>query len=586
MQQLIDYLLKLSGTLMVLYLFYRLVLCRLTFHVWNRWYLLGYSLAAFFIPLVDIHPMLQRAQLNERIVGWVPVVSFNTFTENTDIQSGSTPDLVRMIVIVFLVGIFLLLTRLVIRYFSVARIRNSSQLLLDGQVKIYHVDDDVAPFSFGNAIFINRNKHTEEELFDIIRHEFIHVKQKHTIDILFSECLCIINWYNPFAWLLRNAIRQNLEFIADHQVLRNGIDRKKYQYLLLKVVGVPQSGLANNFNFTSLKKRIAMMNKLRSAKIQLVKFLFVLPLLTIVLLAFRNHQVKRGAEENGISSSRSVTKEQPVVSIFSDTIPKPKEPVKVQPPHVVRPNEKGFILTVTADQEETIVVVRDKQNKIVKAVSFGDWQKAAEKFESEYGKLSSEPAPEVPAPPAAPVPAEPPVGGWLPDNVSSIHIKDKIVTIGLKSGKTEVYDLNDPKQQKEFTETYQAVPRSAKNPPPVKIKPNPDSEPNKPNAPLIIDETSVLQPGEQLVLDSMVPRKSGDDVFVFGNKGKVTIQGLGEFDGLVIFNGKEYDIHSFNSAVKLYPADVQSVDVLSGDKARQLYGDKGKNGVIRITTKK
>ena len=84
----------------------------------------------------------------------------------------------------------------------------------------------------------------------------------------------------------------------------------------------------------------------------------------------------------------------------------------------------------------------------------------------------------------------------------------------------------------------------------------------------------------------MVPRKSGDDVFVFGNKGKVTIQGLGEFDGLVIFNGKEYDIHSFNSAVKLYPADVQSVDVLSGGKARQLYGDKGKNGVIRITTKK
>ncbi|WP_315818193.1 hypothetical protein [Paraflavitalea speifideaquila] len=63
------------------------------------------------------------------------------------------------------------------------------------------------------------------------------------------------------------------EFIADHQVLQAGLDRKQYQYLLLKVVGVPAFAMSNQFNFSSLKKRIAMMNKMRSAKVHLVKFL-------------------------------------------------------------------------------------------------------------------------------------------------------------------------------------------------------------------------------------------------------------------------------------------------------------------------
>ena len=69
--------------------------------------------------------------------------------------------------------------------------------------------------------------------------------------------------YNPFAWLIRYSIRQNLEFIADRQVVGNGLNKKDYQYHLLKVIGQARNRLANNFNFYSLKKRITMMNKMR-----------------------------------------------------------------------------------------------------------------------------------------------------------------------------------------------------------------------------------------------------------------------------------------------------------------------------------
>jgi beta-lactamase regulating signal transducer with metallopeptidase domain len=96
-----------------------------------------------------------------------------------------------------------------------------------------------------------------------------------------AEMLCILNWYNPFAWFIRHNIRQNLEFIADDNVVRSGMDIKAYQYHLLKVVGIPQYRIANQFNFSSLKKRIMMMNRAKTAKIHLVKFLFILPLIAV-----------------------------------------------------------------------------------------------------------------------------------------------------------------------------------------------------------------------------------------------------------------------------------------------------------------
>jgi TonB-dependent SusC/RagA subfamily outer membrane receptor len=121
------------------------------------------------------------------------------------------------------------------------------------------------------------------------------------MDILFAELLTIFNWYNPFAWLIRYSIRQNLEFIADRQVVENGFDKKDYQYHLLKVVGQAQYRLANNFNFSSLKKRITMMNKIRSARVQLLKFLFILPLPAVLLVAFRDRYTGLRYHRDGVA---------------------------------------------------------------------------------------------------------------------------------------------------------------------------------------------------------------------------------------------------------------------------------------------
>jgi len=97
-----------------------------------------------------------------------------------------------------------------------------------------------------------------------------------------------LNWYNPFVWLIKHAIKQNLEFLADDAVVNNGADKKSYQYLLLKVTGYSPLTIASGFKLSSLKQRIYMMNKTRTSQRHLLKLLFVLPLVAVMMVAFRN----------------------------------------------------------------------------------------------------------------------------------------------------------------------------------------------------------------------------------------------------------------------------------------------------------
>ncbi|MDR3714016.1 MAG: M56 family metallopeptidase [Puia sp.] len=281
------YLLKLSISLGVVWGFYQLLLRRLTFYNWNRWYLLVYSAFCFVIPLIDIRLFVKtEPSLQPLLVREFPVI-WNAPVYQAPAAAVSSWDLL-----------------LVVRLLSLRRIRRrATPVDGGGRFLVYDVNKPIIPFSFGRSIYINPRLHSQEEWKEIILHEYVHVRQHHTIDILLSELLCIVCWYNPFAWLIRFSIRQNLEFIADEQVLRNGSDKIEYQYHLLKVVGVAEYRIANNFNFSSLRKRIVMMNKMKSARLQLVKFLFIFPLMAVLLLAFRNKMAELTSKKQDLQES-------------------------------------------------------------------------------------------------------------------------------------------------------------------------------------------------------------------------------------------------------------------------------------------
>jgi len=338
----------------------------------------------FVIPFINVFTLVAEPQLQQSaIIRYIPAIEQMTTTyeaEETAIAVDAGFNYMQLIIIVIGAGMVFMILRLLVQYYSLFKMRSKAVLLYNDNVKLYHIDKPIVPFSFGRSIYINQGQHNEEELKEIIRHEFIHVKQRHSADIIWSELLCIINWYNPFAWLLRKAVRQNLEFIADEQVLQTGLDRKQYQYLLLKVIGVHSFSIATNFNFSSLKKRIAMMNKTKTAKVHLIRFLFMLPLLLVILLAFRNtvHQQRQ---------------QQRLHSLVTDTIPAaPKLPDDV----------------VTIDVNDGQATVRLKNGQIEKYDL--TIQKEKKAFESKYGALPKPPVPPPPpthttvTPPAPPAP--------------------------------------------------------------------------------------------------------------------------------------------------------------------------------------
>lgn len=315
------YLIKLSISLSLIYLFYLLFLRRLTFHTWNRWYLLIYPAAAFLLPLIDISGWLpQQTAAQPALIRYVPVLDGLEKAGLPAVPATTGINHTLLLTAVLITGSVLMLLRSGWQYLSLLQLRSTAQLIMDNGIKVYQVNKPIVPFSFGRSVYINQALHEQNELKEIIRHEFVHVKQRHSIDMIYGELLCILNWYNPFAWLIRRAIRQNLEFIADEAVLLSGLDRKQYQYILLKVTGMPGFSIATNFNFSSLKKRIAMMNKNRSAKIHLARFALVLPLAAIVLLAFRSlREEKTTALVTGNNFEATAT------GVYNDTVPAPRK---------------------------------------------------------------------------------------------------------------------------------------------------------------------------------------------------------------------------------------------------------------------
>ncbi|WP_181193727.1 M56 family metallopeptidase [Pontibacter ummariensis] len=290
------YLLKMNAALLLFYLTYYLVLRRLTFYNLNRLFLIFAILFSAVFPLVDLSEALPGPEgLPGNIYGIMPAWQAKTATATAT----QTPlfDPWQLALAAFWSGAAFALLRLLIQLLSLGRLhaRSSSDELFGFAFR--STGEDINPFSFWQSIYLNPGKHRQEELLPILRHEQAHVQEWHTLDVLLAEAGTMLSWFNPGAWLLRQAIKQNLEFIADRKVLQSGLDSKVYQYSLVRISSLSQGlSLTNNFNFLTIKKRIAMMNKAPSARAHLLRFLVVIPISLTLLLAF-NSLAQRQANE-------------------------------------------------------------------------------------------------------------------------------------------------------------------------------------------------------------------------------------------------------------------------------------------------
>jgi len=281
MSELILYLLKANVALTLFYLGYYFWLRDLTFYSLNRYYLLLTLIFSATYPLINLENLLTRSlEVSAEVMTVLPNLNDLQF-----LQQGI--ELSQLIEYLFWFSFAVAFFKLLIKLWGVLRIHLNS---IPAHWTIYFYrksQKDIAPFSFWKSIYVNPDKHKKDEFDKIFKHEYIHVSQLHSLDILISEIAFLFFWYNPVCWFIRQAIHENVEFITDQKVLSTGIDKQNYQYSLLNISALPTSpALGNHFNIKNLKKRIRMMNKKQTSNKHLSKYVFILPLAIIGSLIF------------------------------------------------------------------------------------------------------------------------------------------------------------------------------------------------------------------------------------------------------------------------------------------------------------
>lgn len=285
MPALFVFLLKVNVALLLFCAGYYLVLRHLTFYTLNRFYLLTAILFASIYPRINLNDFVQQHQALARPVQRV-VINWQAPAQAL-VKQVDNPNYWFYVEVIFWVGAAFLAVRLFIQLFSLYRLYKSSQPATIGNHQVRVMDQDIAPFSFWQSIFVNPANHEPTDLKAILLHEQVHVNKWHTADILLAEFSSIFYWFNPGIWLMKKAIRENIEFITDQKILKKGIDSKTYQYSLVSVsFNNTQPGIVNHFNLSTIKKRIIMMNAKRSSKINLTRYAFLVPAVVALLLVF------------------------------------------------------------------------------------------------------------------------------------------------------------------------------------------------------------------------------------------------------------------------------------------------------------
>ena len=301
------YILKSSVCLAIFYLFYRLLLARETFHRFNRFSLLGILLLSCLLPLVEVS-VKQETEVHQTMLTLEQLLMMADAVNATEAGARTetaTVTWIQVALLVYLAGIVFFAFRNVYSLVRLLMLLKSGKKedigsYLPGRkerVTLIVHNCDIAPFSWMGYIVISR-KDLEENGREILIHELAHIHNRHSWDLLVADVCIFFQWFNPASWLLKQELQNIHEFEADETVIKEGVDAKQYQLLLIKkAVGTRLYSMANSFNHSKLKKRITMMLKEKSNPWARLKYLYVLPLAAIAVTAFARPEISEKMEE-------------------------------------------------------------------------------------------------------------------------------------------------------------------------------------------------------------------------------------------------------------------------------------------------
>lgn len=287
----LHYILQIVAFQLVFLLVYDLFLKRETFFNYNRLYLLGTSVLSLVLPFIKLESVKSVGpkdfiiRLPEVIIGELSPVSTDLQTE-VALQAGivlEQPSLPIWQTIMYS-GMCLATLLFIIKITKLYWLKYRNPKEVRGNILIVKLLKSSAAFSFFRTIFMGELISKSEEP-TILKHELVHVHQKHTIDLLYFEALRILMWFNPLVYMYQNRIKTLHEYIADAQAIKNNGKKDYYQSLLNQVFESKNLSFTNTFFKQSLiKKRIVMLQKSKSKQVALIKYAMLIPLVFTMLI--------------------------------------------------------------------------------------------------------------------------------------------------------------------------------------------------------------------------------------------------------------------------------------------------------------
>ncbi len=289
----VNFIIESGVSISLLALIYILFLRKETFFRINRLFLLGSVLFSVVLPMLRLRVFAPKPVMLSEIT----VTQYRNVLESITVYghgfAGHIEKTVlsaQTVIYIYLAGVTVLLGLFIFRILQILLKINNNKVEQAQGFKLVLLDKETTPFSFLNYVFVSRNLLNEAGYSRMLAHELEHVRQGHSFDVIVLEILTAFQWFNPFLWLLRRAIRENHEFLADQAVLNLGASRGEYKQLLLNQFIGGQLVIANNFNYSLIKNRIKMMSKIKSSEFATSKTIIGILVAAALIIAFACEQ--------------------------------------------------------------------------------------------------------------------------------------------------------------------------------------------------------------------------------------------------------------------------------------------------------
>lgn len=297
------FLIKSGICLAALLLFYHLVLRKENMFSFSRYFLLASLVYSLLVPVLTFPSFFPSIDGSGQKV----LVEFQKVFLENDIQypneesrvldpkvvkpmeKSSSVDWYWILGLVYMLGVLFFLMRFIFQIMGLAKLIRKGSVVAKEKYKLVQLSQETLPFTFLNYLFVNEITYLRSGIEPaILKHELTHIREKHSLDILFVEVLKIIFWFNPLFLLYKKAIQLNHEFLADRAVIAGSLEVFQYQKLLIsKVLGEEfVYNLSSPINYSVTKNRLIMMRKHTSKRKSLFLKVGLIPVLTLLLGAF------------------------------------------------------------------------------------------------------------------------------------------------------------------------------------------------------------------------------------------------------------------------------------------------------------